>query len=355
MFCAHFLLITAVAAANADLEKATKLVADLQYPEARSALESAIKRSGNDRDTLLRIYELQGIVYATLNDPTKAGKAFAALMVLEPERKLAGDYPPRVMTPFYEARGRASELGKLDAKALPAAIGNGRVGQLAVEVSTDPLKMVKKVRFHVKADQGPWVETPAELVGKIASISVDGARVEWWADVVGDREAVLVNLGTEAQPKVEGTAAAPVAKKTDPPLDTPLTPEAKPPPPELTRSSPTPPLRIVSFVLMGAGVAALGGGIAMGLMASQGRSKIDNAETNAQGQVTGITQKEAYALDAQVKSNATIANVLFGVGGGLAATGVALLVVSAAGSSGSGGGTLAIAPAGPGVALSGSF
>src|SRR5690606_16848850 len=83
MVCAHFLLISALAA-NPDLEKATRLVNDLQYQEARAALDAALKRPGNDRQTLLSIYELQGIVYATLNDSTRAVKAFQTLCVMDP-------------------------------------------------------------------------------------------------------------------------------------------------------------------------------------------------------------------------------------------------------------------------------
>lgn len=60
------------------------------------ALEAAFKRAGNDRDTLLRIYELQGIVFATLNETAKATKVFTTLTVLDPDHKLSGDYPPRV-------------------------------------------------------------------------------------------------------------------------------------------------------------------------------------------------------------------------------------------------------------------
>jgi len=349
MICAHFLL-TAALAANPDLEKATKLVADLQYAEARSALEAAIKRTGNDRETMLRIYELQGIVYATLNDATKAGKAFQAMMVLDPERRLTGDYPPRVMTPFYEARGRAAELGKLELKALPVAVGNNRVGQLAVELSSDPLKMVKKVKFHVRQDGGAWVEMNGDMSGKTASVSVDASRVEWWADAVGDREAVVAQVGSEAAPRSD--SATPVAAK-DAPMNDPLAPPS--PPPEEQRVSKSSGGmsggRLAGIGMMAGGAIVVGLGVAFGVMADGSRKRIENADTNAQGQVTEITQREAYQLDGSVKTNATIANVMFGVGGALAAGGLILFLVSGSSSSSS----VAVVPAGSGVAVSGTF
>src|SRR5262249_22240605 len=139
-----------------------------------------------------------------------ASKAFQTMLVLDPDHKPGGDNPPRVMTPFYEARGRASDLGKLDAKPLSAAMAGGRVAQLAVEVTADPLKMVRKVRFHFKADHKPWAEQSADVVGKNASVNTDGAGVKWWAQVLGDRDSLLVEIGSEAGPRQEGSTA-PVA------------------------------------------------------------------------------------------------------------------------------------------------
>jgi hypothetical protein len=361
MFCAHFLLITALAG-NPDLEKATKLVADLQYAEARAALDAAIKRTGNERDTVLRIYELQGIVYATLNDPAKAGKAFQALLVLDPDRKLSGDYPPRVMTPFYEARGRASEMGRLEVKALPAATGNGRVGQLAVEIVSDPLKMVKKVRFHTRSDGGAWTEMPGDLSGKTASVSVDAGRVEWWADAVGDREAIVAQVGSEAQPRVDIAAApaaqasspkaqadAPVAERDSEPLSPSTSTSSST---ELEKSGPgTSPVRVAGVAVGVVGLVGVVVGSVFGVLANTARQKIENAQVNNLGQVDGITQKFAYQLDNDVHTYAAAANTLWVVGGAFVATGVVLFLVGGSSSSSS----VSLSPAGNGVALSGAF
>lgn len=324
---------------------------DLQYAEARGALEAAIKRPGNDRETLLKIYELQGIVYATLNDAAKAGKAFQTLCVMDPERKLSGDYPPRVMTPFYEARGRAGDLGKLELKALPAATGNGRVGQLAVELASDPLKLVKKVKFHVRQDGGAWVELPADPSGKSFSVGVDAVKVEWWADGIGDRDAVFAQVGSEAQPKVDTASGAPVATK-DPSL-------APPPPPAeeeriVTSKSSGGGLsagRLAGIAMIAGGAVAAGVGAVFGVMANQAKAKIDSAELDGMNRVIGITQREAYQLDSQVRTNATLANVLFVAGGLLAAGGVVVFLAGGSSSSGS----VSLAPAGSGVVLTGSF
>ena len=40
-----------------------------------------------------------------LNQSAKARTAFQTLAVLAPEHQLTGDYAPRVVTPFFEAKG----------------------------------------------------------------------------------------------------------------------------------------------------------------------------------------------------------------------------------------------------------
>ena len=62
--------------------------------------------------------------------------------------------------------------------------------------------------------------------------------------------------------------------------------------------------------------------------------------------VIGLTQREAYGLEARVRSQATLANTLFGVAGGLAVVGGIFWVL---------GGDVAVAPAGAGAQVSGSF
>jgi hypothetical protein len=345
--------VVAVAlSANPDLEKAVRLVGDLQYAEAQGALDAALKRTGNDRDTLVHIYELQGIVYGTLNQATKAAKAFQTMLVLDPDHKPGGDNPPRVMTPFYEARGRAADLGKLDAKPLTAAVAGGRVAQLAVEVTADPLKMVKKVRFHFKVDDKPWADPSAEVVGKNASVNTDGYSVKWWAQVLGDRDAVLVEIGSDAGPRQEGSPAPVVSNdiKVAPRDDVAAPPL---PPPTTARASVSEgpsTMRVASLGLMGAGVVALGVGVALGVLSFVDRNAVNNATRNQTGVVTGIKQTDAYALDATVRWAAPAANVLFAVGGALALGGVLLFILSPSSS-----GSLALVPSGPGLSLAGSF
>jgi hypothetical protein len=78
-------------------------------------------------------------------------------------------------------------------------------------------------------------------------------------------------------------------------------------------------LRVTAWVLLGLGVATLGAGVAMGALASADAQRA--ADKN-------LTVREATVAAGESNQKATVANVLFGAGGVVAATGGALFVIS---------------------------
>src|SRR5690349_8899069 len=100
-----FALSVTAATPNPQLAIAEDHLAQVRYAEAEKALVLARAIPNNPRVTLLRILELQGIVAATLGNAPKAKTFFQAMLSLDPERKLPEGLPPRVRTPFYEAKG----------------------------------------------------------------------------------------------------------------------------------------------------------------------------------------------------------------------------------------------------------
>ena len=324
--------VAITAAPNAELDRATRQVDDLQYSEAQKSLEAAWKKSGNDRQTTLRILELQGVVAATLNDGARAAKLFAMMLSLEPERKLTGDHPPRVMTPYYEARGRVAEMGRLSLER----------GEGVTATVRDALKLAKKVRFHLRRD-GVWSVVTSDIVNGVASAPVQAMPLDWWAEAISDREAILVSAASEAAPWHEGPSDAPRVAVV-PQVQVMVAPQV------VVVERHGSPLRPVAWVAAGAGVVALGVGVAFGVMSNAARSKIDGASTDPSGNITGVTQREAYELDRKQRSNATIANAMYLTAGALAATSVALFVISRDSAT-----TVALVPTGSGAALTGVF
>ena len=358
-----------LAEANPELDKANRLLFDQKYADAARALDSAAKVSGNSREVVLRIYELQGIVYGQLGQATKAREAFQSMLSLDPKRDLNGKYNQKVLNAFAAAKDWSDANPALDFKSAKAALdAKNRVMQLAAKVKSDTMKLTRKVRFHLRPDEGRWVQQDSELQGAYAAANTDAAGVEWWAELLGDNERVLAVVGAENDPVREGTAkdkapapvvVADVPKKEEstvippPPVE-----EKKPEVKEEVRaepgSNPSNPLRPVSYGLMGAGVVALGVGAFFGGQSFSLRGQIKGAKENMNGLVTGMTQRQAFALEQQASSSALIANVLFVAGGAVAVTGGICWLVSGTSSSSSEA-SLRVAPTLGGVVVSGGF
>lgn len=370
-FC--LLAVPAFAAPNAALDKAQKLFADLNYAEAGRAVDAALKQPNNDLPTLLKILELQAIVHATLGQSEKAATAFSALLTLNPAFTLTGNHPPRVTTAFFEARAWASNNGALEAKQLDGVLEPGTVKAVRVEVAKDPAKLVKKVRFFIG---GVAVVSPVSANIASAAPRPATAEVTWWAQLLGDKDAVLMDLGSATSLKTETAPPKPVAAAPTPPVPDarqtdlqkppePTTPtpvavtvEPLPPPPPvpppMVAAAPvrpaTPAGRYAAIGLLAAGVATAGVAVAFGVLANGTQAQIDGAAANGAGQVTGLTQKRAFELDAQQRQQATISNAFSITAAALGVAGGALLVVSLASDD-----SVALVPSGLGVAVAGTL
>lgn len=335
------------------LPKAEKAFADLKYADADKALDQVLAAPGNERATLLRALELSGIVSAILNQPAKARDRFRTLVSLDPDHRLPGDFPPRVTTPFAEAKTWLVSHPPLSAEGSARPKPGGAA--MVVTVKSDPLGLARKVRFTLRPKGGLEARGEAVPLEKGQAAAEAKGPADWWAEVLGERDAILLAVGSEraplgAQPAPE--APPPIAKaepKPEPKVE--ARPKLPPPPAiaEAGRVAPERPVstaRIASYTAAGAGVAALGVGGFFGWRASDARSQIDGAARNGKGEITGLTQKQAYELDAAAQRDARIANSLFIAGGLLAAGGAALFFYDW---------KLAPVPTPNGVALSGRF
>lgn len=358
------LLFLALAAlpAVAQVDKAEKALRDLEYPAALKALDAASKQVGNDRATTLRIYELQAITLATMGQDAKALKAFQVVFSLAPDFKLTGNHPPRVTTAFYEARGWLDQNKALDAKQLPAVTKDGLVTQLKVELINDPLKLIKEVRFSVLIEGGKVTDVDVPVTGLTVTAPASVQRLSWWATLLGDKKAALKELSSASSPRIEAAAPLPVAVKPkveEPKPDLKLQPKPEPvveapeEKPEISAwEEPAKPMsgkRVASIALMGGGAAVAGLGIVFGVISNGTKAKVTGATTDASGRVTGLTQRDALALDAQQRTEASLANVFIISGAALAAGGVTLLILSLDDTK------VALVPTAGGVALAGSF
>lgn len=347
----------AFAAPNARLAEAKRLIEDLELEKAAKALDGALLVEGNDREALLEIWELQGVVSATLGKTEKAREAFRALLVLDANHQLAGAQPPRVRTPFYEAKDWAAKNGPL------ALVGDAQVSDtvqaVSVKVTGDALGMARVVAFHVDTDGRARLEkVRLERGGAAAQVKVGAPAVKWWAELLGEREAVLVRLGSEAQPREDkgraDAAAAPREQPKEQPREQPRE-QPKEAPKEAVAAVQAqqvlvnPWMRPTGYALLGAGAVAGGVGGFLGWQSADVRQKISTAARDPNGVVTGITQKQAADFDATARNSAVAANVLFVTAGVVAATGLVFAIA---------GGTtedVKVSPGAGGFVVSGRF
>ena len=336
------LLWSAAAAGSVPkVEEARKLIDDLELEAALKALDAADKLEGNDRATVLEILTLQGIAFGTLGKDAKTRDSFRKLLLLDPEAKLPGDLPPRVRTPFFEAKEWASTNGPV--VATPSAeLGEGLVRAVKVTMERDVLRLARTARFHLKIDGADQrVEVPFVSGKAVAPIQarVDASKssLTWWAEILSERRGVLLEVGSAKAPRSESKGVS-------------LTPAAAPPPTVVEGPVSGGWRRPTGFVLVGAGAVAAGIGVALGLGAQDARSKMTGATRDDLGRITSLTQREAAALEAGAHTQAGVANVLFGVGGALAAAGVVLVVMGPSSEP-----TVALSPTPGGVAVTGSF
>lgn len=326
---------SASAGPNPDLDRAIDYVAELEYPEAYKALDAAYKRKGNDRQTIITILEQQGVVAGIMNQASKSRRAFEMLFVVYPDHQLASDYAPRVTTPYFEAKNILDERGSIQLVAPPPT---GRpVEKLSVQV-TDPLKMGQAVRFHWSSDGGAWRTETSPLASGAASVKASGVAVKWWAELLNPYEGVLAISGSEAAPLYAGKP--PVVSRA-PVKEAPRVALPMPPPPRQGGV-----LRPAGLACLGLAAVAGGAGGYFGWRSNTGRARIQGLGVDESGFTIGMSQREAYALDAEVRSNAQLANgLLLGAAGAAVAGGVLWLL----------GAPAAVAPAPGGAVVQGTF
>ncbi len=320
-------LLAGPAAAEPSLAQVRTQLRALDYKGAAKTLDALGSASGLTHDEVLELYELSGVVAATLKNPKAARAAFQALANLDPSRRLTGRYAPRVTSLFFEARAWAEGAGGLSVVA-SAALEPGEVGSLTFTVKADVLQRVERVVVHVRRGDGPW--STVELGRTGGTVETAGPRVLWWAELLSARRWVLVSEGSEAAPhQVEAPLPPP------PPLPEPEPPMvvAPAPSPALVPTAPVAPppaprprFRPAAFALFGLGVAGLAAGTVFGVLSNGERQRILSAAADGQGVVTGLTRVEALGIDANARLFALVADVCFAAGGALAVTGTALFI-----------------------------
>ncbi|MBL8914609.1 MAG: hypothetical protein JNM17_28150 [Archangium sp.] len=334
-------------AAASPLQDAKRLVDDLEFAPALKLLDQLEKTEGNDTETLREIWLLQGISYGTLGKDAKTRDAFRKLLIVFPDTKLPADLPPRVKTPFFEAKDWASTQGAL--LATPKAnVEGGKVTSVEVALGPDVLRLARVVRFKVKTEGAEKTED-VPLSGGKASLAIGAPSVEWTAELLSERKGILQRIEKRTD-SVAASAPVAEAKRNDAPSLTPRNDAAPQTPAVVATTESNTWRRPTGLALLGAGALAAGIGVYFGVTSASTAARVTGAARDEGGRVTGVTQREAATLEAQAHSQATVANVLFGVGAGLGAAGAVLTILGPTREP-----VAQLSPAGAGLVITGQF
>ncbi|HEY8207568.1 MAG TPA: hypothetical protein VIG99_08810 [Myxococcaceae bacterium] len=323
-----WLVMLALAASNPDVGRAIELMDELKYPEAARALEDARKRPGNDRATLLQILEMQAVVASTLEQADRTRAFFRTLVSIDPDYKLSRNYASKVLKSYFDAKLWISRHGTLGLQADPATPPTGPISSVGVRVTNDTFKLAREVRLHLRADDGRWRVELAPLAAGRASVPLSARRLEWWAELLGEAQAVLTQVGSERQPVLWGVIKLQMPPPPPGLAERPALPGPRIPAPPKGSSQEQPPVvATLGWGLVALGGASAGAGGYFGLRSFEAREQVRTAQVDpTSGLTLGLTQKEAFVLDARARQDAVVANVLFGVAGAAAVGGVVLLV-----------------------------
>jgi hypothetical protein len=295
--------------APSHLEAAREAMAELRYPEAKALLAKARLQVHLSREALIELLWMQGFVSASMNQADAARSAFRTLFAIDPDYTPDRDYPPKIMGPYYEARGWVASNKPLGFQQLPTARDGGRVKHIGVKIQADPLSLVAGVRFHV-GDQ----TFSEKLEGLEATHYLNVEQVSWWAELYGDRDAQLARLGDAAHPIVE-LGEVPAEKA-------PARVEAPPPAPESQS-----PLRGAAIASAAVSITSLALGLAFGIRSNNDAQALKSRQHDSSGAVTDWTQRAAVQLELQQRLEAGVANAMFVLAGLTLAAAVVLFVV----------------------------
>jgi hypothetical protein len=303
------------------------------------------------------------------------------MLWIQPEAGLPPSADGKAFKAFRAAKDWSRNAPPLEFRPEPAATDDkGKVMQIAAFLKADPLKLVKKVRFHVRANGGSWATVLESVQASYAAAATEADGVEWWAELLADKDSVLATLGSEESPVLEGKARAakkpppprkdgkPVAR-ADPKADENPSGDARPDDAPVAEARPAAaerqaeaeatqtarPFVITGVRGLGFGLAAVGAvsaiiGVVCGAASAGTRGELAGLPTDG-SLVTTMTQKEAFEKEASANGLASAANVMLITGGVLAATGVVLVIVGGPGEDA----RVTLAPMGAGAVLSGAF
>jgi hypothetical protein len=241
--------VTTARAESARLEEAARMVEEADFEHALEALESAAAADDLTRADVIRLLSLRSLVNHALRNEREIDADLLRLASVEPGFAFEDTVPPALQTRLARARERLTAPLGLAVEATEIRGGF----RIDARVEGDVGTVIRSVAISARLPGGDWVRTE----GATASIPVrGGGAVEYYAQAFGPGGAVLLEEGSEDDPRSVGTPGAgePDVARGDG-ATTPTGPIGEGP------GARPPRRRAWPWVLFGTGVAALIAGV----------------------------------------------------------------------------------------------
>jgi hypothetical protein len=161
----------------------------------------------------LRAYRVLAVTHAVLDHDDEAREAFIVLLTLDPEHKVDPNLGPRVTAPYQEAKGywRAQTVKPGLDVTVTVRAGEGGVVRVAVR---DPTKIARKVTVGHRWSAHGEFSLRSAPVAEAITIDVpppppDRTRLDYYVSATDERDGVVFEHGTPANPKSSFTEARP--------------------------------------------------------------------------------------------------------------------------------------------------
>ena len=203
-----------------------EFLAQGRVDDAKAQLESYLRAPGNERAGMVRANFLAAGIALKQKDPSAAQQAFAR--ALELDRAVAPPADAEAHKLFDAARTQLGEGAALSVSHTPpASVKAGAPIELRFVVQNDKLSLVSGVRvyyrlgggkaFSALAPQPAGPGAPKIALPRAFTMSVPpGALIEYFATALGENDAALEHIGSDALPfalQVEAQKGPSVAKK----------------------------------------------------------------------------------------------------------------------------------------------
>ena len=200
-----------------------QFVGEGRLDDAREQLEGYRRGAGNERPGVVRAYLLEATIAVKQGDVAAASEAYARALALDKSVALPPDATDEQRRAFTQAQLRVGDAPALAvAHTPPGSLKPGAPVELTFVTSPDPLKLERGLQLHYRAGSGAFSTLPPQPVGRVAlpraftATLLPGARVDYYAEVVDEHNAVLQHLGAPSLPftvEVEKPPPKSVAKK----------------------------------------------------------------------------------------------------------------------------------------------